>query len=520
MNPRDENDRTVAPPQAEQTGWPPTDQSAAALLIWGSMGEHADFVRQALARAGFPQATLSAEQPPDHSADVPADARRLEKHVRQATDAGGRRVEDLVVLAAGLDATTVLTWVHDYAPPVRAIILIAPVLHHRAAGLGGRQRRMLRHTLRRLIGDAAAVRVPTLLFDSTGDLVTGSTPVRALFAGLDTPLKRRRQLPGGRATFARQDDRQWAVAELANFLGDVFGANLTRPSLVMADRYGYLQEEYEWLTTPLPAFSLSGLRYRLKRAGMRALALVSPGIRLGMRTGFDSGQMLDYVYENRARGAWPLRWIDRIFLSNLAWEACRQRRTLTRALLRDAIDRAAESAGSVRIVDIAAGPGRYVLEAMNDLSHLDVSALLRDNTQSNLDDGRQLAARLGVENVTFELADAFDESSLAAIRPRPNVAVSCGLYQLFRDNQMVLRSLRGLAAAMDPGGYLVYTGVPWDPVGEFAARTLVNRNGGPSVLCRRTQEGLDELVQAAGFEKVLTEVDDFGVSTVSLARRR
>lgn len=35
----------------------------------------------------------------------------------------------------------------------------------------------------------------------------------------------------------------------------------------------------------------------------------------------------------------------------------------------------------------------------------------------------------------------------------------------------------------------------------------------------RTQEELDDLVRAAGFEKVAMEIDEFGISTVSLARR-
>ena len=35
----------------------------------------------------------------------------------------------------------------------------------------------------------------------------------------------------------------------------------------------------------------------------------------------------------------------------------------------------------------------------------------------------------------------------------------------------------------------------------------------------RTQEELDDLVRAAGFEQIAMEIDEFGISTVSLARR-
>ncbi len=36
---------------------------------------------------------------------------------------------------------------------------------------------------------------------------------------------------------------------------------------------------------------------------------------------------------------------------------------------------------------------------------------------------------------------------------------------------------------------------------------------------RRTQQEMDELVRLAGFEKVTQRIDDFGIFTVSLARR-
>jgi len=121
--------------------------------------------------------------------------------------------------------------------------------------------------------------------------------------------------------------------------------------------------------------------------------------------------------------------------------------------------------------------------------------------------------------VTFQLGDAFDEDSLAAIRPAPNVAVVSGLYELFPDNGPVRRSLRGLARAVEPEGYLVYTGQPWHPQVEMIARVLNNREGRPWIMRRRTQEEMDDLVREAGFEKIAEEIDTWGIFTVSLARR-
>src|SRR5262249_43815405 len=121
--------------------------------------------------------------------------------------------------------------------------------------------------------------------------------------------------------------------------------------------------------------------------------------------------------------------------------------------------------------------------------------------------------------VRVEKGDAFDRAALAAIVPRPTIALVSGLYELFPDNEPVRRSLAGLADAVEPGGHLLYTNQPWHPQLKFIARVLTNREGGRWIMRRRTQAEMDELVRSAGFEKVAQEIDPWGLFTVSLARR-
>ena len=52
------------------------------------------------------------------------------------------------------------------------------------------------------------------------------------------------------------------------------------------------------------------------------------------------------------------------------------------------------------------------------------------------------------------------------------------------------------------------------------ARVLPNRDGEPWIMRRRTQAEMDELVRAAGFEKLGMEIDQWGIFTVSLARKK
>ena len=51
------------------------------------------------------------------------------------------------------------------------------------------------------------------------------------------------------------------------------------------------------------------------------------------------------------------------------------------------------------------------------------------------------------------------------------------------------------------------------------ARTLINRDGAPWVMRRRTQAEMDELVRSVGLHKTETNVDSHGIFTVSVAEK-
>ena len=253
---------------------------------------------------------------------------------------------------------------------------------------------------------------------------------------------------------------------------------------------------------------------------MKTVGKLSGGIWLGWQCGFDSGRTLDYVYENQPRGVTALgRAIDRAYLNSIGWRGIRARKEHLQQTLRAAMQCVHSEGRTVHVLDIASGPGRYVLETLKELPGLQADVLLRDYKWENVEAARKLAQSLQVPNVHAEVANAFDRSSIAAITPKINVGIVSGLYELFPDNHLLRESLAGLAAAIEPGGYLIYTNQPWHPQVEFIARVLRNREGAPWIMRRRTQAEMDELVRAAGFRKIEQKVDRCGIFTVSLAVR-
>jgi hypothetical protein len=213
--------------------------------------------------------------------------------------------------------------------------------------------------------------------------------------------------------------------------------------------------------------------------------------------------------------------MDRSYLESIGWRGIRQRKVHAEELIRAAMVRLREAGQPCRVLDIAAGHGRYVLESLQEGDRRPDSILLRDYSDLNVAQGSALIAEKGLQDIAqFIKGDAFDQEDLAATEPAPTLGIVSGLYELFADNDLIRASLAGLAKAVPAKGYLVYTGQPWHPQLELIARALTShRQGEAWIMRRRTQAEMDECVERAGFRKLDQRIDEWGIFTVSLAQR-
>ncbi|MCO7519682.1 MULTISPECIES: bifunctional alpha/beta hydrolase/class I SAM-dependent methyltransferase [unclassified Pseudomonas] len=476
---------------------------------------------------------------------------------------------DMVVLAQSVGAVLVATWAHDYAPKVRCLVLASPAfkvkLYVPFARPGLKLLKALRgnffvnsyvkpgllthdpervmsyvadplisrpisvtmllglyEAAERVVADAQAIQVPTQLLVSGADFVVERGPQLRFFERLGSARKEMHLLPGFFHDTLGERDRAHALARIERFVAHCFDAPAPLPSLLAADKAGASCAEAESLAAPLPRNSPRDLYWRAIRASLRLGKGLSTGIKLGFDTGFDSGSTLDYVYRNTATGKGRLgALIDQNYLNAIGWRGIRQRKLHVEELLRLAITQLRAQQRPVHIVDIAAGHGRYILEALQGLEQLPDSILLRDYSELNVQQGSALIEAKGLGQVArFVQGDAFDRHSLASLAPHPSLAVVSGLYELFASNEQVGNSLAGLADAIEDGGYLVYTGQPWHPQLEMIARALTSHRGGQAwVMRRRSQVEMDQLVAAAGFRKLTQRIDEWGIFSVSLAQR-
>lgn len=504
-----------------------------------------------------------------YSPSFATSVRDVQTFVQHIVRVHGVAEADIHVVAQSVGAVLVATWAHDYAPKVRGLTLASPAFKVKLYVPFARPGLALMHKLRglffvnsyvkakflthdpariasyesdplitrpiavnillglyeaaeRVVADAQAITRPVQLLISGADWVVHRKPQVRFFERLGSAVKTKVELPGFFHDTLGERDRADAVRSIREFVLQLFDAPPAPVDLRAAHQSGPTADESRALAEPLPALSPRGLYWSLTRAGLRFGGTLSTGVRLGHETGFDSGSTLDYVYRNQAQGKGALgRMIDRNYLDAIGWRGIRQRKIHVEELLRIAMERLAEMHREVRVMDIAAGHGRYVLDAVLASPVKASAILLRDYSEINVRDGRALIAEKGLEDVAqFVQADAFDRMSLASVVPRPTLAVVSGLYELFPDNEMVQRSLAGVGDAVEDGGYLVYTGQPWHPQLEMIARALTShRQGQAWVMRRRTQAEMDQLVEEAGFRKIDQRVDEWGIFTVSLAVR-
>ena len=479
----------------------------------------------------------------------------------------GIPTENIAVIAQSVGAVLVSAWLHDYAPKIRCAVLASPAFkvklyvpfarsglklmqkwrgnffvnsyvksHYLSHNLERQQSYNndplitraisvrillgLYETAERVVADAQAITTPIQLLISGSDWVVHHAPQHDFYNRLGSHIKERHVFAGFYHDTLGEQNRELAFQEMRRFIRQRFDAPYNRVDVTQAHIHSDSRREADELATPLSPYSLRGAFWATYRAAMKLGAQWSEGLRIGKQTGYDSGSTLDYVYRNQAQGTNSLgKLIDQYYLNAIGWRGIRQRKVNIGKAIQLAFSKLRAAQQPIHVLDIAAGHGRYVLDALTETSRPD-SVRLRDYSPINVAAGRQLIAERQLEDiVSFHEVNAYERANYQQLDPRPTLGIVSGLHELFPDNDLILQSLYGLGDAIETGGYLIYTGQPWHPQLEMIARALTShKEGNPNwVMRRRSQQEMDQLVEQAGFQKIHQWIDEDGIFTVSLA---
>ena len=273
---------------------------------------------------------------------------------------------------------------------------------------------------------------------------------------------------------------------------------------------------FEELRLPLPFYSPRRWYYALASAFLTSIGMSSEGIRIAYKHGFDSGIIMNYIYNNVPNGRFYVgKLIDRAFLNQVTCKAFRAIKDIQKNLIKDFIRE--RQGKQTFVVDLASGKADYIYEVLRE-TDASVKVLLRDIDKRTLMESREIAKNLDLEDVvSYELASALDSDTLSRITPKPDLAVEAGLYGIIHNDDQIRSHLKDLKNILDPDAF-IFNVQTYNPQIELIARALKNQAGERCVWHLRPATLVIGWAEEAGFKDPNVVMDPYGIYAVVMMR--
>ena len=275
---------------------------------------------------------------------------------------------------------------------------------------------------------------------------------------------------------------------------------------------------FEQLKNPLPLYSPKNLYYKFLSVFLKTFGRLSDGIDMGFTHGFDSGMIMNYIYNNEAQGRFYVgKVLDRIFLNQVTCKAFRSIKQIQIDMINCYLQE--RSGKPTFIVDLASGKADYIYETFK-LSNREFEVLLCDIAGSALDESRKIAGRLNLGNkVRFRRGDALDTKNLEEIKPKPDLLIEVGLYGIIHNDDLIRGHLLNVKEILNPDAVL-FNVQTQNPQVELIARALKNQRGERCVWRLRSVEKVVKWAEEAGFKNPKITMDPYNIYAVVMMRAK
>lgn len=465
--------------------------------------------------------------------------------------------QDIFVIANSIAGVIVTSWVHDFAPAIAGMALLAPafeiklyvpfanefigfttklkkdlviqsyvkskVLTHDKAqqeaydqdpliskSINGRLLVDLQSAGKRLVEDAAAINIPTLILSAEKDYVVKNSVQKKFYVNLESKVKEFRTLPNFFHGILFESGRHEVYQYIKTFVVKSFEVEPNELSLA-PDLFSV--KEYENLYYKVMP-TMEKLNFAFQKWSLGKIGTLSEGMALGLKYGFDSGISLDYVYHNQAKGKFGIgKVIDKGYLEAIGWRGIRIRKQHLLTLLEKNILDIQSSGRKVKILDIAGGTGNYLFDIKE--KYPDVEIVINEFVESNISLGEKIIHQKGYSDIRFTNFDCFDPKTYQLINFEPNITIISGIFELFGDNQLTNKAVQGIVSISEENSHILYTGQPWHPQLKMIAFVLNSHQKEDWVMRRRSQKELDRIMAFNHIKKEDMLIDDYGIFTVS-----
>ncbi|MBF0594423.1 MAG: class I SAM-dependent methyltransferase family protein [Candidatus Omnitrophica bacterium] len=247
--------------------------------------------------------------------------------------------------------------------------------------------------------------------------------------------------------------------------------------------------------------------------------------KLGRRVMFgyaDTGTSFDHIYKNEAKGYTKFgKIVDRVLLNLPAAKATRHRRNQIKKLLYVELAKNTKEGLKTRLVDIASGPARYLVEMASNEVSKNIEVLCLDADLNSINYGRKLSAgKPFLYKKTNVLRLGSRHENLANQKGwRPNVAVSSGLIE-YLDEQIAKQLLKYLYSFLDGNGLLLMITQRASPNRNLIEQVGITQSGKKWILFYREPAVIVDWLTQIGFKNITFEVDPWKMYVYYRARKQ
>ncbi len=248
------------------------------------------------------------------------------------------------------------------------------------------------------------------------------------------------------------------------------------------------------------------------------LGKLSSGISLAQKEGFTSGKMLDYIYKNEPSGRLFIgKIIDKIYLDHPGWQDVRNRKNNLVLNLKEAVNLTLKEKGEARILDVASGPARYIIETLEAFKGQNVTAEIRDLDIRWLMEAKETAKSRGID-IEYKSANALEESDFQ-FNKNPDIIVASGFYDWFDDENVIRKSMSLIYNALPVNGYFVFSIQAGHSALSLTNKIFKDFNNHQLKMVTWDMNIINSILKDLGFTVILNRSDDKGHYPVILAKK-
>ena len=464
------------------------------------------------------------------------------------------KISDIFVIANSIGGVVSAAWVHDFAPQIAGMALLAPAfrinlivpLANEMITLGTKLKKgliiksyvkskMLTHDPeqqkaydtdplitrsidaellidlakagKRLVDDAEAIDTPTLILSAEKDAVVFNKDQKMFHDKLDTDLKKLEVLPDFFHGILFETGKELVYNKIKDFADQCFAKTQKQISLAQD---AFSVKEYKDLENNVG----NNLNFKFQKWSLSRIGKISNGMAIGLKHGFDSGASLDYVYHNQPAGKLGFgKMMDKNYLEAIGWTGIRIRKQHLIQLIEQKIESLKKEGRTVKILDIAGGTGNYLFDIK--AKYPDAEIVINEFVKANIEIGEKVIKEKKFSNIRFTNYDCFDPETYRKIDFQPNITIISGILELFGDNEMASQAIKGVTGISEENASVIYTGQPWHPQLKMIAYVLNNHQNKDWIMRRRSQKELDRVMAFNQVSKENMLIDNFGIFTVS-----